>query len=133
MTTPNTPQVQAMTPEQINIAAHDAYRHAIHIKARNSDYAAGARYAAAGGDWVTAAALRLAAITADPQPGHMTSIGTGVYLTPSDAAMTRENLAAWLQARGVHDGAYLDELLSEHAGKTEDEMDRIYDETHPTY
>lgn len=65
------------------------------------------------------------------QPQHMTRIGTGLYLTPSDAAMTREQLADWLRHRGVSDGAYLDELLAEHAGKTEDEMDRLYDEMHP--
>lgn len=48
-----------------------------------------------------------------------------------DTPMTREDMAVWFQARGVRDDAYLAELLAEHAGKTENEMDRIYEGMHP--
>lgn len=63
-------------------------------------------------------------------PAYTTRIGTGLYLTPSDAAMPREHMAVWLRARGVRDAGYLDELLTQYAGKTENEMDQIYDEMH---
>jgi hypothetical protein len=72
-------------------------------------------------------------LSPDPMPevpAHMTRIGTGVYLTPSDAAMPREHMAAWLRARGVSGSRYLDELLTEHAGKTEGEMDQLYEAMH---
>lgn len=48
----------------------------------------------------------------------------------TDHAMTREDLTAWLRMRGVNDEAYLAELLAQYAGKTEDEMDEIYDSMH---
>ncbi len=47
-----------------------------------------------------------------------------------DAAMTREAMTAWLRERGVDDAGYLDELLARYAGKTEDEMDEIYNSMH---
>lgn len=62
---------------------------------------------------------------------HMTRIGNGLFMTPSDAAMTREHMEAWFRARGVRDTEYLDELLAENAGRTEREMDEEYDRMHP--
>ena len=58
---------------------------------------------------------------------HMTRIGSGFYLTPSDAAMTREHLTSYLRERGTSD-ADLEYFLNEYAGKTEAEMDEVYSE-----
>lgn len=60
---------------------------------------------------------------------YLTRIGTGYYLTPSDAAMSREHMTTWLRQRGVRD-ADLDALLTEYTGKTEAEMDDIYSAMH---
>ena len=46
--------------------------------------------------------------------------------TITTSAMTREQMTAWLQARGVPEGE-LEDNLAEFAGKTEDEMDETYD------
>jgi hypothetical protein len=59
-----------------------------------------------------------------------TGSGSGVYLNPVDAAMTRDQLTAWFRLRGVHDDAFLAELLAEHQGKTLDEMDEVYERMH---
>jgi hypothetical protein len=59
-----------------------------------------------------------------------TTSGDGVYLNPADAAMTRDQLTAWFRLRGVHDDAFLAELLDEHQGKTLDEMDEVYERMH---
>jgi len=61
---------------------------------------------------------------------HMTRIGHGFYLTPSDAAMSREHMAAWFRIRGVTDAGELDRELDEHAGRTEAEMDAMYASLH---
>lgn len=67
--------------------------------------------------------------TAETAAG-LTAIGSGIYLAPASAAMSRTHLAAWFRARGVTDLAYLDELLGEHQGRTEAEMDEIYSAMH---
>lgn len=51
-------------------------------------------------------------------------------ITPAGAAMSRDELAAWLRLRGVDDGAWMDELVALYAGCTEDQMDAVYDEMH---
>lgn len=45
--------------------------------------------------------------------------------------MTIENLTKWFLARGVVvSDPWLDELVREHFGKTEDQMDAIYGNLH---
>jgi len=44
--------------------------------------------------------------------------------------MSREAMAEWLRLRGVDDATYREQLLAKYAGKTEDEMDEIYDSMH---
>lgn len=69
--------------------------------------------------------------TATETPAHMTRIGHGFYLTPSDAAMSREHMAAWFRARNYGISlAELDTLLDDAAGKTEAELDREYEGMH---
>ncbi len=54
----------------------------------------------------------------------------GALEAPAEtAAMTRDELSAWLRLRGVPDGQLATEL-DRYAGKTEDEMDAIYDAQH---
>jgi len=61
---------------------------------------------------------------------YLIRASAGLYLTPSDAAMPREHMAAWFRARGVHDIGTLDELLAQYAAKNEAEMDQIYTDMH---
>lgn len=45
-------------------------------------------------------------------------------------AMTRDELAAWLSLRGVDEVDWMDGLLAQYAGYTEDQMDAVYDAMH---
>ena len=47
----------------------------------------------------------------------------------SDTPMTRAELTEWLRMRGVKE-ADLGQWLDQYAGKTEDAMDKIYDDMH---
>jgi hypothetical protein len=46
--------------------------------------------------------------------------------------MSLDDMSAWFEARGAGRPGFctVAELIEEHYGKTEDEMDRIYDEMH---
>jgi hypothetical protein len=57
-----------------------------------------------------------------------------VFLThvrPVEGAMTRAQLIAWFSLRGLPDGGYRDELLEQHLGDAEAEMDALYESMHP--
>jgi hypothetical protein len=73
---------------------------------------------------------RMAALTTAELAIGLHATGGTVCLTPAEAPMTREALTAWFTLRGVHDPAYLDELLTEHLGRTETEMDDRYAAMH---
>ena len=60
----------------------------------------------------------------------MVQNANGVFLTPSDAAMTEAALTAWLRERGVEDAGYLAELVAEYRGLSEAQMDAIYSDMH---
>lgn len=49
--------------------------------------------------------------------------------TSDQAPMTRVELAEWLAARGVEGWEAISAGITQHLGKTEDEMNAIYDET----
>lgn len=49
--------------------------------------------------------------------------------TTQPTAMTREHMTAWLRLRGVQE-TELDQMLTQYAGRTEDEMDELYDRQH---
>ncbi len=52
-----------------------------------------------------------------------------VSQTPEPAALTTAELRTWLQAHGVAD-ADMAQALTEHAGRTEADMDAAYDAAH---
>ena len=51
-------------------------------------------------------------------------------MTDTDSPMTQDELATWMRERGVPEGHELDLRVAEHLGKTEDEMDQMYEDHH---